>query len=174
MDRRRYLALAGVTVAGLTGCTGTSFPGSDPAEDSSATDGCPTLLAADRTNCPSEPDGPLSVDRTSETVSGESWTLGVAVTNRGTEPYSYSPFAWSVFRQAAGGWRYELPAARTKPRVELVPDDRYGWQLATPGASTNEGDQRIFLDLSPGQYAFAVPFRGPDRVAAVASFTVTG
>lgn len=174
MDRRRYLVLAGVTVTGLAGCTASPFSDTDRTDDTSSTDRCPDLLDVDRTRCPAEAGGPLSVDRTSETVSGESWTLRVTVTNRATEPYDCSPFAWSVFRRVGGAWTSEMPAARVEPRFELAPGDHYAWQLVAPGARRDAADQRVFLALGPGQYAFAVPFRGPERIAAVAPFTVTG
>lgn len=172
MRRRSYLTLAGGAVVGLAGCTAGEIPGKAPADDPLSTADCPDLLDAVWTCCPDEGDGPLSVDRSVEGDSAEAWTVQISVTNRDTKPFEYNPFAWSVFHRREAGWRRLGPAARVEPRAELAPGDRHAWQLVAAGAGPVEAVQRVFLDLEPGRYAFAVPFHGADPVAAVAPFAI--
>ena len=177
MHRRRFLGTAALAAgAALAGCTASALPSpnaDDPGPNAAPLDDCPDLLDADRTRCPGD-GGPLAVRRSVPRVAGEDWSLRVAVENVGEATYGTNPYAWSVYRHEDDGWHRVAPDATVEPWLELPPGDTYAW-LLTPGETpVGDADQRVFLDLEPGLHAFAVPFRGPDRVAAVAPFEVGG
>lgn len=170
MRRRTVLGLAAGGVAGLAGCTASALPklpqpGGESVE-------CPSLPDVERSVCPGD-DGPISIQRSGTTVSGDAWSLVVSVTNRATEPVELNPDAWSVWRDADGGWEHVAPDAHIEPWRELPPRTRYAWQLTTGQVSLKEVDQRVFLDLPAGRYAFTVPIRTTERLGAVATFEVT-
>lgn len=171
MRRRVFLGLTGALAPGLAGCTASALsslhePGGDETDD------CPSLLDVDRSVCPGD-DAPISVERSGTTVSGDAWSLVVTVTNRTAEPVGFNPYAWSVLRAAEGGWEPVAPDAHTEPWRELQPQSRYTWQLTAGQVGLKEVDQRVFLDLPAGRYAFAVPVRTTERLGAVAAFEVT-
>lgn len=172
MRRRAYLEIVAGAAVGLAGCMNSRGPTPGTSEGTPSVGTCPDLLAADRTACPGNENGPLAVVRSSPSVSADSWRLRIGVTNQSSEPYGCDPFAWSLFKQAGGGWSSVAPDVPTEPRVELAPGDSYAWQLCSPAADVDGVDRRIVLDLGTGRYALAVPFRGPDLVAVVAPFAV--
>lgn len=173
MHRRRYLGLAAGVAAGLAGCAARAIPGAQPPADAGEAGHCPSVLAVDRTVCP-EDDGPLSIERSSETVSGDAWSLVVTVTNESTDPIGVNPYAWSVYRRDGDRWRHVAPTAAIEPWIQLEPDDRYVWQLTAGAGGLADADLRVFLEVAPGTYAFAVPFRAANRIGAVVTFDVTG
>jgi hypothetical protein len=174
MRRRSYLRLATASVVGLGGCT--AIAGFDtPGTDDPSTPDCPDRLAGTRAVCPQQDDGPLTVERTGGTVSSDRWSLAVIVTNRASTAYQFAPDGWTVFRRTDGEWAPAVPAgAVDRRRVELAPGDHYAWGLTTGGPITADVDQRVTIDLDPGRFGLVVPFRGPERVVAVAPFTVDG
>lgn len=172
MDRRRYLGLAAGVAAGLAGCAARAIPGADPPAEPGDPGRCPAVLEVDRTICPAD-DGPLMIERSSETVSGRDWSLVVTVTNASADPLSVNPYAWSVYRQDGGRWQHVAPDASIEPWIQLEPDDRYVWQLTAGAEGLADADLRVFLDVDPGTYAFAVPFRAESRIGAVVTFDVT-
>lgn len=172
MHRRAYLGLAAGTAVTLAGCTASALPGPDLGSDSTPSPACPAVLDVDRTACPGD-ERPLAIDRSRTTVSGDRWSLVVGVTNRSGEPLGLNPYAWSVFRHDDDRWRHVAPDATIEPWRELSPGERYAWQLTARSADHDDTDQRVFLDLTPGTYAFAVPFRGRERIGAVVTFDVT-
>lgn len=174
MRRRSFLCAAAGTAVGLAGCTATAIPGAGGPDTPTPRPDCPALLEPDRTVCPRRTDGPLRVLRSDERVSGVGWTLGVTVTNTTASSYRFDPYGWSVFRQAGDAWERVAPDAHGEPVRELAPGDHFIWQLTTTEPDLSNADQRVFLDLGPGAYAFAVPFRGPDQVGAVAPFAIAG
>lgn len=174
MRRRTYLGLGLGALTPLAGCTLGATPSPAPAARGTPRERCPALLDADRTVCPGDESGPLAVTRSREAVLGGAWSLAASATNRADHPYATSPHAWSVFRQDGTGWSTVAPDAGMQPRLTLAPGEAYTWQLSASAGRTDGADQRVVLDPEPGTYAFAVPFRGPDRVAAVATFDVTG
>lgn len=169
MRRRSYLRFATASAVGLAGCTATALPGAD---DPASTRDCPALLDADVTVCPGRDGGPLTVERSGETVSDDHRVFRLAVINRAEMSYRFSPFGWSVFRRTGEDWARVVTDADIESALELAPGERFAWQLSTVEAAPIGADQRIFLDLVSGRYAVAVPFRGPNRVAAVGPFTV--
>lgn len=172
MRRRSFLRLATVSVVGLAGCTATALPGAHETDGDLPSRDCPDLLDADLTVCPQLDGGPLTVERSRETVSSDRSSLRLSVTNRDEVPYRFNPYGWSVYRQIDGHWARVTADADTEPRRELAPGDRFAWQLSTAEPTLDVADQRIFLSLAPGRYAVAIPFHGPDRVAAVGPFDV--
>lgn len=174
MWRRTYLGLAAGASTALAGCSVSAFPGLGSADDTTPFEACPELTEADTTACPDDESGSLAVEQSRDTVAGDAWSLVVAVTNRAAEPYVTNPSAWSLYRKADDGWHHDVPDAQIEPWIELPPGERYAWELSAGADGSDTGDQRVRLDLGPGTYGFAVPFRGPDRVAAVAVFDVAG
>lgn len=174
MRRRSYLRLATVASAGLAGCTASALPGGGAPETPTPRPDCPRLLDADRTVCPRRAVGPLSVDQSTGTVIGADWSFAIAVTNVSGGTYRFDPYAWSVFHQTGDGWDRLTPDATDRPQRVLGPGDRFSWELTTSQPPLSNADQRVFLELEPGAYAFVVPFTGPDRVAAVGPFVVDG
>lgn len=189
MERRTFVSLgiaAGVSV--LAGCTASAFPGNDTSQPTTASpdgDGtptatasptqsdpvadCPELADADRTVCAPNETGLLAVRQSTETGTAGDWSLLVTVTNQADVPYGMNPYAWALYRPSGDGWRRIAPDAHIEPWTELAPGKAYTWQLGTADAKAT-ADQRVFVDLDPGKYAFVVTFDGPDRVAAVATF----
>lgn len=172
MQRRAFLALSAGAATGLAGCTMNALQGAAGPASPSPSSQCPALVDADRTVCPDDEGRPLSIARSSQRVSGDDWSLQVVVANRAAEPYGVNPYAWAVYRKGDDDWTRVAPDAAIEPWVELDPGEAYAWLLSAAGAGPGDADQRVLLDLGPGTYAFAVPFRGPDRVAAVAPFAV--
>lgn len=172
MRRRGFLELAAGLAAGLAGCTASALPSLHPS-DGGGPDDCPSLLDVERSVCPGD-DAPISVERSGTTVAGDTWFLVVTVTNRAAEPVGFNPYAWSVLRDAEGGWEHVAPDAHIEPWRELPPGARYAWQLTAGQVGLREVDQRVFLDLPAGRYAFAVPLRATEHLGAVATFEVTG
>ncbi|MFB6353660.1 MAG: hypothetical protein ABEJ92_06195 [Halobacteriales archaeon] len=167
------LGLVGSAVWSLSGCVTGVFSRSTDADQPTATGDCPDLPDAERTVCPGD-DGPVGIDRSATTVDGTAWSLRVAVANRGESPVQCSPAGWSVLRSSAGGWTAAVAGLRRSPRVAIAPGERYVWSLATPAASTGAADRRLRLALDPGEYAFSIPLRAGEPLAAVAPFTVAG
>lgn len=172
MRRRRYLSLAAAGAAGLTGCTARALPDALSGAPGPS-DGCPSVLDVDRRVCPGD-DGPLSIEQSSETVTGDAWSLVVTVTNESAEPLGANPYAWSVYRRDGSRWRHVAPNASNEPWLELRPDERYVWQLTAAAGGLADADQRVYLALDPGTYAFAVPFRADGRIGATITFDVSG
>lgn len=173
MQRRRYLGLAAGVAAGLAGCAARAIPGAEPPTEPGSPGRCPAVLEADRTVCP-EGGGPLSIEQSSGTVSGDDWSLVVTVTNETADPLGVNPYAWSVYRHEGDRWQHVAPDAAVEPWIQLGPDDRYVWQLTAGAGGLADADHRVFLDVDPGTYAFAVPFRADNRIGAVVTFDVTG
>lgn len=172
MRRRGFLGLAAGLAAGLAGCTASALPSLHQSGGGEPED-CPTLLDVERSVCPGD-DAPISVERSGTTVSGDAWSLVVTVTNRTAEPVGFNPYAWSVLRDVEGGWEPVAPDAPLEPWHELPPRARYAWQLTAGRVGLKEVDQRVFLDLPAGRYAFVVPVRTTERLGAVATFAVSG
>lgn len=170
MQRRAVLGLAVGAASAIAGCTASALPSPDLSGDDPGPD-CPAVLDVERTVCPGA-DGPLAVERSSATVSGEAWSLVVAVTNQADAPVGLNPYAWSVFRRTAEGWEHVAPDAHIEPWLELGPGESYAWQLTAGGDGLDDSDQRVTLDLEPGTYAFAVPLRATEPVAATVTFEV--
>lgn len=173
MLRRRFLGTAALAVgAALSGCTASALPSpgrDDSAPDDVPLDGCPDLLDADLTRCPGD-GGPLAVRRSARRVAGEDWSLRVSVENVGEATYGTNPHAWSVYRREADAWDHVAPDATVEPWLDLRPGAAYTWLLTAGETPVGDADQRVFLDLDPGVYAFAVRFAGPETVATVATF----
>lgn len=172
MRRRAFLGLVAGAATGGAGCTANALP-SPPRQDEGVPADCPTVPDVERTVCTSA-DGPVSVERSSASVSGDAWSLVVAVRNRGDGPIGLDPYGWSVLGGADGGWTPVAPAAYSGPWRELVPGARYAWRLTAGGDGLAAVDQEVFLDLSVGPYAFAVRVRAGGLLGAVATFEVTG
>lgn len=172
MRRRRYLSLVGAATTGLAGCAARALPGAGPSPESDEVAHCPGLLAVDRTVCPGA-DGPVSIERSAGTVSGDAWSLAVTVTNESADPVGVDPSAWSVYQQDGDRWGPVAPEAAIEHWTELQPADRYDWQLTAGAGGLTDADHRVFLDLAPGTYAFAVPIRAATRIGAVVTFDVT-
>ena len=168
MRRRALLGLAAGAAAGRAGCTASALP--DPGLTGGDEPG-PAVLDVDRTVCPGG-DGPVAVERSSETVVAEDWSLVVSLTNRSGDAIGLNPHGWSVHREAAGGWTKVAPDAHFEPWFELAPGEAYTWLLSDGERGLADADQRVTLSLSAGRHAFAVPVRGPTRIGAVAPFTV--
>lgn len=173
MRRRRYLSLAAGAAVGLAGCAARALPGADSSPESAEPAHCPGVLDVERTVCPGA-DGPVSIERSAGTVSGDAWSLVVTVTNESPDPVDVNPSAWSVHRQDGDRWAQVAPDTATEPWVELRPDEGYVWQLTATAGGLADADHRVFLDLAPGTYAFAVLLRAGDRLGAVVTFNVTG
>lgn len=170
MLRRTFLGVASAA-GGLSGCLATTTSDGDR-ETESALDGCPPLNDGVRTVCPGGSTPPLAVERPADRVSGDDWSLTITVTNRSSVPYRTDPSGWSVHRYA-DDWTLVVPSGSTVGRIELAPEERYGWVLTCGMGRSSAGDHRVFLSLGPGIYGFAVPFIGPNRIAAFAPFRVS-
>lgn len=173
MHRRRFLGLVAGAAGAIAGCSARAFPNPDVGGQPTPASTCPAVVDIDRTVCPDDDAGPLGVEQSGTTVSGEGWSLVVTVENRSDDPIGTNPYAWSLFRRDGDRWRYVAPDAHIEPWLELAPGGRYAWQLTAGGDGLDDVDQRVFLDLAAGTYAFAVPFRANERVAAIATFDVT-
>ncbi|MDZ7701964.1 MAG: hypothetical protein U5J98_07780 [Halobacteriales archaeon] len=171
MRRRAFLGLAAGAAAGLAGCTASALPSAGLGGEE-APAGCPALLDVERRVCP-ESDGPIGVERSNRSVSGDAWSLVVTVTNGSEEPVGLNPYAWSVHRSAEDGWRQVAPNAHIEPWTELAPDAGYAWQLTAGDEGLDGADQRVALGLDPGRYAFAIPLRADRRIGAIARFDVS-
>lgn len=172
MQRRRYLALSVGTVATLGGCLADTRPSAVLSREKATPIECPPVLDVERTVCPGQ-DGPVTVDRSRRSVSGDSWSLVVTVTNRTDQPIGLTPYGWSVFRWGEDGWRSVAADAHIDPWQTLASGERYAWQLTAGSNSLDDADQRVLLDLGPGDYAFAVRLRKTGSLGAVAVFDVT-
>lgn len=173
MERRAFLKLGVGLTAGLAGCSATAVSSDDAEEARTPENRCPAVIEVDRVLCPGD-DGPVSVTRSSRTVSGDTWALVVAVTNRTGAPLNLNPAGWALFSRTADDWAPVVPAARVKQSRELRPEERYEWQLAAGSEGLSDPDRRVYLDLVAGDYVFAAPLRGDHRYGAIAPFTVTG
>lgn len=171
MRRRTFLGLAASSTGGLAGCSAGPAPAQTPGV-TTPVGGCPAVSGADRTVCPTTEDGPVSVGRTTDTVSGTVWSLGISVTNRTESPLRMNPAGWSILGWDEG-WQPVLLGDPVGWGIELVPGDRYGWRLSPTGDDRPPADRHVFLAPDPGTFAFAVPVRGSEPLAAVATFTVT-
>jgi hypothetical protein len=172
MRRRRYLTLAAGAAAGLAGCAARAIPGSERPAEPDEPEGCPAELAFERTVCPGV-DGPVSIEQSGETVSGDTWSLVVTATNESTDSVGVNPQAWAIYRQDGDRWEHVAPDVSIEPWIELRPDERYVWQLTAGAGGLADADHRVFLDIDPGTYAFAVPFRAATRLGAMVTFDVT-
>lgn len=171
MRRRAFLGIVAGAATGGAGCTASALPSPGPQGEGTPAD-CPTVPDVERTVC-SATDGPVSVERSSASVSGDAWSLVVAVRNRREVPIGFSPHGWSVLRGTDEGWTRIVPAASSEPWRELAPGVRYAWGLTADGDGPAGVDQEVFLDLSVGAYAFAVEVRAGGRLGAAATFEVS-
>lgn len=174
-DRRRFVrgTVTGV-VAALAGCAtrALSVPGDGQRSAGPIAEDCPTPHSLDRTVCPAADGGPLAVWRSRRRVAHPDWSLIVTVENRAEQPYVTEPSGWSVFGWEDDGWARLVGGTRVGSRTEVAPGGTYRWLLAPGDVPDVVGDRRLIFELDPGRYSFAVPFIGPDRIAAVAPFEV--
>lgn len=175
MRRRSFLGLAAfASAAGLAGCTATAIPGADAPATATPNRECPAVLDAEQRVCPRQPDGPLAVERSTDRVTGRPLSVAVTVLNEASTTYRFDPYGWSVFRRADADWHRVVADTGGIPRRAIAPGEQFTWQLTGTEPDLSDADQRVFLDLGSGEYAFAVPFAGPASVVAVAPFQVAG
>lgn len=172
MDRRTYLGFGTGLLASLAGCTADALPNSELVEQATPDQGCPAVGGFERTICPTD-DGPVTVTRSSETVSGDTWSLLVGVSNVAEQALAVHAAAWSLFRRSENGWTAVVPAPPVQESRALQPGDRYEWQLTAGSEGLSDPGRRVYLDLGAGQYVFVVPIAAEDPFGAVAPFEVT-
>lgn len=172
MDRRTYLGYGVGLVASLAGCTADALPNSELMEEPTPNPECPAVGPLEQTICPPD-DGPVSVTRSSKSVSGGSWSLVVGVINQTDQVLRLHAPAWSLFRRSPDGWTSVVPAAPVQESRALEPGDRYEWQLTADSEGLSDLSRRVYLDLAAGQYAFLIPVVHDRPVGAVAPFEVT-
>jgi hypothetical protein len=171
MHRRTYLGLGAGLAAGLAGCTANALPRPDLLGEPTPIRTCPAIGDCERSVCPAV-DGQVTVTRSSRTVSGETWSLVVGLTNQTERGLAVTPSGWSLFRRSEDGWSTVVPAARVQESRTLEPGERYEWQLTTGSEPLSDPGRRVYLDLAAGEYAFVVPLGTDRRYAALAPFDV--
>ncbi len=171
MHRRTYLGLGAGLAAGLAGCTANALRRPDLMGEPTPMRTCPAIGDFERTVCPAD-DDPVAVTRSSRTVSGDTWSLLVGLTNQTERGLRVTPSGWSLLRRSEDGWTPVVPAARVQESRTLEPGERYEWQLTAGSEALSDPDRRVYLDLAPGEYAFVVPVGTDRRYAALTPFDV--
>jgi hypothetical protein len=171
MERRAFMGLGVSLTAGLAGCAAKALSRPAVMETHTPESDCPVVIDVDRVYCPGD-DGPVGVARTNRTVSGDSWSVVVRVTNQTEKSLSLNPDGWALLSRSQDGWQPVVPAPRVGQSWELRPQQRYEWQLTAGSPGLSDPDRWVSLDLTAGEYTFAVPLRGEQRYGAVAPFEV--
>lgn len=181
MRRRRFIGVAGCTLAAVAGCLAsrndetpdseesglddTPTEGTPPGDNPLTDEDCQSFSdSADQTVCAHEDHDADVYPTVSEQVFAPTTgddsveTLQIRLHNEGDSVFGLNPHEWALKRQVDGSWEHVAPEEYIEPWYNLEPGEVYTWEVSVETHPSPDEDRTISIteELDTGTYAFQV------------------